>query len=322
MIIVDNVQKSYRGENVLNGIDLVIEDGDIFGIIGQSGVGKSTILRCLNGTEKIDNGRIIVDGNDISKMTPTELRSLRRNMGFIFQQFSLTERDTVYQNIALPMKCWKYKKREILKKSNELLKIIDLENKRNSKPRELSGGQKQRVAIARALSMEPHYLLCDEATSALDPKTTKSILSLLKRINEESGVTIIIVTHEMSVIREICNKVAVIDAGKVAAIGRVEDVFMKESEALKRLTGEEVYEELPSNGKNLKLRFPTSTEMSNVLNDLIKMLQLEVSILSAKTEKYRSATFGEVLVNIPAKDFHRVLGYLNDRQISWEELNV
>ncbi len=322
MIVVENLSKSYDEEQVLNGVNLEIEDGDIFGIIGQSGAGKSTILRCLNGTEKIQKGRIIVDGNDISKMNIKEIRNLRRNMGFIFQHFSLTERDTVSQNIAIPMKCWKFDKKYIQDKIDELLRVVDLESKRDKKPRELSGGQKQRVAIARALSMEPRYLLCDEATSALDPKTTKSILKLLQKINEQSGVTIIIVTHEMSVIREICNKVAVIDNGEVAVTGRVEDVFLNENEALKRLTGEETYEDLPSEGTNIKLKFSNSSLMNETLNDLIKTLQLDITILSAKTEKYRDNALGEVLINVQDQDYDKILGYLGEKDVKWEALDV
>ena len=200
--------------------------------------------------------------------------------------------------------------------------MVDLESKRDKKPRELSGGQKQRVAIARALSMEPRYLLCDEATSALDPKTTKSILKLLQKINEQSGVTIIIVTHEMSVIREICNKVAVIDNGEVAVTGRVEDVFLNENEALKRLTGEETYEDLPSEGTNIKLKFSNSSLMNETLNDLIKTLQLDITILSAKTEKYRDNALGEVLINVQDQDYDKILGYLGEKDVKWEALDV
>ena len=220
------------------------------------------------------------------------------------------------------MKCWKFDKKYIQDKIDELLRVVDLESKRDKKPRELSGGQKQRVAIARALSMEPRYLLCDEATSALDPKTTKSILKLLQKINKQSGVTIIIVTHEMSVIREICNKVAVIDNGEVAVTGRVEDVFLNENEALKRLTGEETYEDLPSEGTNIKLKFSNSSLMNETLNDLIKTLQLDITILSAKTEKYRDNALGEVLINVQDQDYDKILGYLGEKDVKWEVLDV
>ena len=165
-------------------------------------------------------------------------------------------------------------------------------------------------------------MLCDEATSALDPKTTKSILKLLQKINEQSGVTIIIVTHEMSVIREICNKVAVIDNGEVAVTGRVEDVFLNENEALKRLTGEETYEDLPSEGTNIKLKFSNSSLMNETLNDLIKTLQLDITILSAKTEKYRDNALGEVLINVQDQDYDKILGYLGEKDVKWEALDV
>lgn len=320
MLQIKNIFKSYGEEKILNGITLNIEDGDIFGIIGQSGTGKSTILRCINGTEKISDGQIFVDGQEINSLSERDLRTCRKNMGFIFQHFSLMERDTVFQNIARPMKCWKYKKAEIEERVNELLKVVGLEEKANQKPRELSGGQKQRVAIARALAMKPHYILCDEATSALDPKTTRSILSLLKEINEKSGVTIIIVTHEMSVIREICNKVAVLAHGRIAAEGFVEDVFAEASDALTELTGEKEYETLPQEGINVNIHYKNTKDMNESVEYLIK--QKDVSLLSAKTERYRNSTLGKVIVNLPENNKDEIFTYLIENNYSWEVLDA
>ncbi|MDY4253392.1 ATP-binding cassette domain-containing protein, partial [Clostridium sp.] len=197
MIEIKNVNK-YFGENqVLTDVSVDIEQGEIFGIIGHSGAGKSTLLRCINRLETFDTGSIVVDGNNVGNLNEKELRDLRKNLGMIFQHFSLLERKTVFENVALPMECFGFPKDEIKRRVEELLDLVGILDKKDDKPRNLSGGQKQRVAIARALTMSPSVLLCDEATSALDPKTTNSILSLLQEINEKLGITIVMVTHQM-----------------------------------------------------------------------------------------------------------------------------
>ena len=208
MIEIKNLKKVWDGDTdpVLNDINLTIQDGEIYALVGRSGAGKSTLLRCINGLTSYQEGSVTVNGVEIKDLDDKEMREMRRHMGMIFQQFSLLERDTVYNNVALPMKCWGYSKEEIDKKVMELLDLVGLTEKKNAKPRNLSGGQKQRVAIARALTMEPNILLCDEATSALDPKTTNSILDLLMEINERIGITVIIVTHQMEVVRKACPK--------------------------------------------------------------------------------------------------------------------
>ncbi|WP_235601262.1 methionine ABC transporter ATP-binding protein [Tissierella sp. P1] len=215
MIEIKNLRKFYGNLEVLKGIDLQIEEGKIFGLVGRSGTGKSTLLRCINGLEKYNEGSLYVGDIDVKNLSEKELRSFRKDVGMIFQHFSLLERLTVYENIALPLRCWNYDKSFIDKRVRELLEVIDIPDKINSKPRELSGGQKQRVAIARALAMEPKILLCDEATSALDPKSTKSIISLLNKINKDLGITMVIVTHEMHVLRSICEEIAIIEDGRI-----------------------------------------------------------------------------------------------------------
>ena len=255
MIKINNVHKSFNGVEVLKDITLEIKKGEVFGLVGHSGAGKSTLLRCINGLESYDKGSILVNEyEEVKALSNKSVRSFRKNLGMIFQHFSLLERRNVYDNVALPLECWGYSKADIDKRVSELLELVGLSDKKKSKPRELSGGQKQRVAIARALALNPNILLCDEATSALDPNTTKSILALLRDINEKLGITIIIVTHQMEVVKEICQRVAIMEGGQVIAVGKTEDLFLKNSKALKSLIGEE--EILPSEGINIRLFFP------------------------------------------------------------------
>ena len=219
MIIAENLCKNYGDLQVLKNIHLKIEDGDIYGLVGKSGVGKSTLLRCINGLETYQSGSLQVEGEEVSKKNGKALRLFRKQIGMVFQHFSLLERKSVRDNIALPMKCWGISGKESEKEVERLAKIVGLEDKLDVKARNLSGGQKQRVAIARALTLKPKILLCDEATSALDPKTTKDILKLLKKINQEMNITIVMVTHQMSVVREICNKVSILEKGRIVEEG-------------------------------------------------------------------------------------------------------
>ena len=227
MIKLMGVKKSFGNVQVLKDISIEINEGEIYGLIGHSGAGKSTLLRCINGLESYDDGLVNVMGNEVKSLNKNELRAFRKDLGMIFQNFNLLNRKTVYKNIALPLEVWGYDKDKIKKRVLELLKLVDLEDKINSKPAQLSGGQKQRVAIARALALNPKILLCDEATSALDPKTTKDILALLNKINKELGITIVVVTHQMEVVKEICEKVALLEDGILVAKGAVEEVFLK-----------------------------------------------------------------------------------------------
>ena len=223
MIILKDLHKTYAGERVvhaLRGIDLQIPAGKIFGIIGQSGAGKSTLIRCINGLEKPDQGEVIFNGINISQLSPKELRKTRKKIGMIFQHFNLLSSRTVFDNVAFPLEIAGMTKEKIQYKVRELLELVGLGDKEKAYPHQLSGGQKQRVGIARALANEPQLLLCDEATSALDPETTTSILQLLRRINEEMGLTIVLITHEMPVIQEICDDVAVIEDGKIKEYGQ------------------------------------------------------------------------------------------------------
>lgn len=229
MITIKNISKTFRQKKkvfkALDDVSLKAEQGDIVGIIGSSGAGKSTLIRCLNLLEHPDSGQVIINGKDLTKLSNRELAKERKKIGMIFQHFNLLSSRTVFDNVALPLELDNASKTEIGGKVNELLKIVGLEDKVNDYPKSLSGGQKQRVAIARALANDPYLLLCDEATSALDPATTQSILQLLKDINQRLGITILLITHEMDVIKAICNHVAVIDKGKLIAKGTLEDII-------------------------------------------------------------------------------------------------
>jgi len=239
MIEIKKLNKSYGEHKVLEDINLTVNEGEVYGFIGSSGVGKSTLLDCINGLEEYQTGSITVGDVKVENLCEEDLRKLRKNMGMIFQNFSLLKRKNVYKNIALPMECWGYSKEEIDEKVKSLASLVGLSDKLYVRPDKLSGGQKQRVAIARALALEPKYLLCDECTSALDPRTTLSILELLKNINKNLGITIIIVTHEMKVVKYICDRVAILADGKIAEQGYVEELFTNKSYTLKKLLGEE-----------------------------------------------------------------------------------
>ena len=229
IIKVENLTKTFTAKSgnveAVRNVNFEVEKGDIFGIIGLSGAGKSTLVRCLNLLEKPTSGKVIVNGKDLTKLSEKELRKERQNIGMIFQHFNLLMQRNVLGNVCFPMEIAGIKKNEAKKRAYELLKIVGLEDKAAAYPAQLSGGQQQRVAIARVLANNPDILLCDEATSALDPQTTKSILELLKKINREEGITIVIITHSMSVVKEICNNVAVLEKGVAVEIEKTEELF-------------------------------------------------------------------------------------------------
>ena len=229
IIKVENLTKTFTAKSgnveAVRNVNFEVEKGDIFGIIGLSGAGKSTLVRCLNLLEKPTGGKVIVNGKDLTKLSEKELRKERQNIGMIFQHFNLLMQRNVLGNVCFPMEIAGIKKNEAKKRAYELLKIVGLEDKAAAYPAQLSGGQQQRVAIARVLANNPDILLCDEATSALDPQTTKSILELLKKINREEGITIVIITHSMSVVKEICNNVAVLENGVAVEIEKTEELF-------------------------------------------------------------------------------------------------
>ena len=320
MIKLTSVKKNFGHVEVLKDISIEINEGEIYGLIGHSGAGKSTLLRCINGLESYDDGSVNVMGKEIKNLNKNELRAFRKDLGMIFQNFNLLNRKTVYKNIALPLEVWNYDKDKIKDRVLELLKLVDLEDKVNSKPGQLSGGQKQRVAIARALALNPKILLCDEATSALDPKTTKDILALLNKINKELGITIVVVTHQMEVVKEICEKVALLEDGILVAKGAVEEVFLKPGISIKKFLGEEENDTLPTSGVNIRILFPSKCSESAIITKMARELAIDFSIVGGKLEKFREDVLGSLVINIDESQKDTVLSYLQDKDIILEVL--
>lgn len=318
MIEIKNVIKNFGETRVIKDVSISIKEGEIYGIIGHSGAGKSTLLRCINGLESYDGGLVNVMGKEVSSLSGASLRQFRKDLGMIFQNFNLMKRKNVFDNVALPLEVWGYSKSEINDKVLELLKLVGLEDKKLSKPSELSGGQKQRVAIARALALDPKILLCDEATSALDPKITKDILALLSKINNELGITIVMVTHQMEVIKEVCEKVALLDGGEIKAEGRAEDLFLKPGASLKKFLGEEDDEILPEDGVNIKLFFPSNSSENALITKMSRELEIDFSIVWGKLEKFRNEVLGGLVININENDKDKVIKYLENKDILLE----
>ena len=321
MIQIENLSKRYGELEVLNTMSLHIQKGSIFGIIGQSGAGKSTLLRCINGLETFDSGRILVDGIQISTGNDRQAREARREIGMVFQNFSLLDRLNVYDNIALPLQFWGQNKnsKENHDRIMELLDLVGLKDKVNSYPKQLSGGQKQRVAIARALVLNPKILLCDEATSALDPQITKGILALLLKINKELGITIVVVTHQMEVVKEICNKVAFLKHGKMIATGKPEELFVAPNKDVQEFVGDSV-EFLPKDGVNVRLFFNDETASDSAITHLAHELGINFGICQGKLENFRGTIMGSLVINVTEADRERVTAWLTDRGILWEVL--
>ena len=300
MIQLEHISKVYEGATrveALKDISLNVKEGEIFGIIGQSGAGKSTLIRLVNGLETLDSGTVTVHGEELGSLKKPQLRKLRRKIGMVFQQFNLLESKTVYHNIALPLILEKVPKAEIDKKVKEVLQFVELEDKKDVYVSQLSGGQKQRVGIARALTTTPDILLCDEATSALDPQTTEAILKLLKKINREMGVTILLITHQMQVVQMICNKVAVMEKGQVVEAGSVLDVFGKpQAPVTKRFVQTVVNDQIPESIISLvkeqkehfrveRLKFIGSSVKRPVISDICHVEGIVVNILGATVQE-------------------------------------
>jgi len=319
MIDLINVRKSFGDLEVLKDINIHINEGEIYGIIGQSGAGKSTLLRCINGLEMYDSGSIIVDDKPVTR-NKKELRELRKDMGMIFQNFNLLSRLDVYANVALPMKFWGIdsKTPEAKEKIENLLKLVGLKDKMHARPSELSGGQMQRVAIARALINDPKILLCDEATSALDPRITKEILALLQKVHDELGITIVVVTHQMEVVKQLCERVAFLKHGVVLAEGKPEELFVHPSDDIKKFLGEEGTS-LPAEGVNVQLFF-TKDSNKPVVSEMARDLDVDFSICWAKLEDFRKNVYGSLIINIADKDKFKVLEYLDQNKVKWEVL--
>lgn len=340
MIQLSHIEKTYDSPSgpvkALKGIDLTIERGEIFGIIGLSGAGKSTLIRCINMLERPTAGKVIVDGQDMTVMSEKELRKARKNIGMIFQHFNLLSSATVYDNIAFPLRLSHTPEAEIKKKVLPLLELVGLADKAHQYPSQLSGGQKQRVGIARALASEPKVLLCDEATSALDPQTTRSILELIQDINRKLSLTVVVITHEMQVIKDICDKVAVIENGVIAEQGTVLEVFTNPQKPITKdfisvllsnelpaaFRGGEVSKEpLPGAYLLLRLTFIGESADDPVLAGMIrKFPEIEVTMLFGNLDQIKSTPFGRMIIGItgPEEKIQEAIQYLRQQDLKEE----
>ena len=328
MIQVENLCKTFetKGGTVeaARNISFSIEKGEIFGIIGLSGAGKSTLVRCLNLLERPTSGTVRIKGKSLTELSEKELRKERQNIGMIFQHFNLLMQRTALDNVCFPMEIAGIKKKEARKKALEYLKIVGMEEKALSYPAQLSGGQKQRVAIARVLASDPEILLCDEATSALDPQTTKAILDLIKEINQKYGITVVVITHEMSVVQEICDKVAVLEKGNLVETGTVEELFRNpKTEEAKKLvfSGRTQIQEMK--GKRLiRITFENQSSFEPVIGNLVLNYRTPVNILYADTKNINGEAQGEMILQLPeAEDIaEKMIQYLKDINIGVEEL--
>ncbi|WP_311081194.1 methionine ABC transporter ATP-binding protein [Paenibacillus polymyxa] len=313
MIELRNVSKTYvrKGLSIeaLKNINIKVDKGDIFGFIGFSGAGKSTLIRLVNRLEKVTSGEVLVEGEQLNSYSTSGLRKVRKKIGMIFQHFNLLESKTVFDNIAIPLVLLKRNKREIEGRVKELLAFIGLSDKANSYPSELSGGQKQRVGIARALASNPSILLCDEATSALDPQTTQSILDLLRKINKEYKITILIITHEMSVIQRICNKVAVMEKGEIIEQGNVLEVFgQPQHPTTQSFVRTVIHDTVPESvlhtfeqqesQRIYKLEFIGQVASDPVVHELIRQHDIHVNILFANMTEIQETTIGYMTIQL------------------------
>ncbi|WP_103637060.1 methionine ABC transporter ATP-binding protein [Campylobacter concisus] len=316
MIEIENLTKFYGDTQILFDINLEVKKGEIFAIVGHSGAGKSTLLRCINGLESYQGGSLKVFDKEIKNLDETQQRHLRRDVGMIFQHFALMARKNVFENVATPLKFWGYKSDETEKRVRELLNLVGLENKAKSYPSELSGGQKQRVAIARALALNPKILLSDEATSALDPNTTNQILELLEKINKELDISVVIVTHEMEVVKSIAKRAILLEGGKIIGSGSIEELFLKPDEKMKEFLGE--VEILPSTGTNIRLFFPKEVAQNSVITHMARSLNIDFNIVWGKLEKLNDNVLGSLVINIDEKDKENVLNYIKQSGVLWE----
>ena len=339
MIDLSHIEKIYDSPSgpvrAIKDISLHINRGEIYGIIGLSGAGKSTLVRCINLLERPTSGKVTVDGQDITAMSESQLRQARKSIGMIFQHFNLLSSATVYENVAFPLRLVNTPKEKIDKKVTELLELVGLADKANQYPSQLSGGQKQRVGIARALASEPKILLCDEATSALDPQTTKAILQLIMDINAKLKLTVVVITHEMQVIKDICDKVAVIDKGVIAEKGKVLDVFTNPQQPITKefisvllsndlpvgFREREVHQEQFS-GSILLIRITFIGESANepVISRLIKNFDLNVGILFGSLDDIKGVPFGRLIISLDGRqlEIQEALEYVQKQNLKVE----
>lgn len=320
----------------MQDVSLTVQDGDIFGIVGFSGAGKSTLLRMVNALEEPTAGEVLIDGVNINELSHNELRKVRKGIGMIFQSFNLLNSKTVFDNIAIPLRLNKVAEDVIEKRVKELLEFVNLPDRANAYPTQLSGGQKQRVGIARALATNPSILLCDEATSALDPETTEQILKLLKRINKEFNITILLVTHEINVIQEICNRVAVMEHGRVVEMGTVLDVFSHPTQSMtKRFVQTVIPERIPDNVvaqlkadtrpyELVKLRFLGDAVTKNVIYEVNRKFNVETNIVFASVNQLQDSALGIFILQVvdAAADLDAAKKYMCDAGLECEVITL
>ncbi len=328
IIKIENLNKTFgTGENAvvaLDDINLSVMQGEVFGIIGLSGAGKSTLVRCINLLEKPTTGNVLFDGKDITFLSDRELKDVRQSIGMIFQSFNLLMQRTTLENICFPLELVGMSRKESRMRARELLNTVGLEDKEKAYPAQLSGGQKQRVAIARALATKPKVLLCDEATSALDPTTTQSILALLKELNQKLGLTVIIITHEMRVIEQICNRVAIIDKSHIEEIGTVDDVFRHpKTQAAKKLIFPrgEMTKSIAQGGKYLRIVFDGNSSDQPVIANMVLECGVPVNIVYANTRDIDGKAYGHMIIQIPDDPvvYHKIALYLDLEKITYTE---
>ena len=329
MIKISNLTKKYNNDVVaLNGVTLSVDKGDIYGIIGLSGAGKSTLVRCINLLEQPTSGTIEIDGVDLTKLSKKDLRVKRKEISMIFQNFNLLQQKNVLQNVLFPLQISNNDKQYSLKKAKDLLKMVDLSDKLDSYPSQLSGGQKQRVAIARSLACDPKVLLCDEPTSALDPQTTASILQLLKTINQKLNITIIMITHQMSVVEKICNKVAILSEGKVAESGQVNEVFSNpKSLAAKKLVFPEGFDDILSISSSKKMIRIVFDGQKVTEKPIIALMSQQTGVLAsisyASTKSIGGKLYGSMILTVDdTSQLTKVLDYLNSNGLIAREVNL
>ena len=330
LIELKHLTKTFHGKTqtveALRDISLSIEQGDIYVIIGMSGAGKSTLVRCINFLEKPTSGSVVIDGKDLASLSPKALRQLRQEVSMIFQHFNLLQQRDVRGNIAFAMEIAGMKRADIDRRIDELLEIVGLTDRQHNYPSQLSGGQQQRVAIARALSTNPKIILCDEATSALDPTTTTSILNLLREINRKLGITIVIITHEMSVVESICTHVAIIDDGQLAESGTVESVFSQpKTRAARKLIFRKSGADSGILGERLiRIVFEGNASSEPIIADLVMECRVSVNIMYADTRDVGGKAFGQMVLQLPEDKLQqeKIIFYLQSRKLRVEEVDA
>lgn len=327
MIRLDGVTKRFRsaaGERVaLDAVDLTVEAGQVFGVVGRSGAGKSTLIRTINLLERPDAGTVTVDGREMTALPPAELRAARRRIGMIFQHFNLLNAKTVAENVAFPLRLEGRPAAEVDRRVADLLEQLGLSEHGKKHPAQLSGGQKQRVGIARALACEPGVLLCDEATSALDPETTDEILSLLDQLNRDLKLTIVLITHQMEVVRRVCDRVAVLKDGRVVEQGATADVFLHPQHAATRAMlaeGEEGFEttDVPPGGRLARLTFRGGSTYEPELSRVARSVGVDYSILSGRISRIRGEPYGQLVVAFTGGDAEAAVAQLTARGVTVE----